>query len=88
MREMENTEGKTAQRKGSPRPQCPNCRQVLSNRLFDYCLWCGAVLPEELHLSDSDKAAITESRKNKLASIDAERASRDDAVQSRSLLGI
>ena len=81
-------ESMSTQGKRTAKPRCPSCGQTLSNRLFDYCLWCGAILPEELHLSDSDKAALVESRKNKLAAIEADRVSREDEPKSRSLLGI
>ena len=77
---MENTEATSTQGKRSPRPRCPSCGQVLSNRMFDRCLWCGAVLPEELHISDEEKANMLEGQKIKLAAKEAERARLRDEV--------
>ena len=35
-----------------------HCERALVNRLFDYCLYCCVMLPEELLLTDEQKGII------------------------------
>ena len=41
-----------------PPVRCPGCHRALVNRLFDYCLYCCVMLPDELLLSDEEKDHI------------------------------
>jgi hypothetical protein len=44
-------------------PRCPACNRMLFERIYDYCMWCGVTLPENLHLSKSEKILLKEQQK-------------------------
>ena len=54
-----------------PPVRCPGCKRALVNRLFDYCLYCCVMLPNELRLTEEqkddikqrDRAQMTEDRR-------------------------
>ena len=39
--------------------KCPSCNQILQKSVHDICMFCGDEIPEELRLSDQDKAKFT-----------------------------
>ena len=85
---MDETEGACSRTKGSMRPMCPKCRQVLSARYASRCVWCGALLPKELQLSEDEKANMLNHQKQKLASREAERTRKETGASHRSLFGV
>jgi len=48
------------------KPKCPGCERVLINRLVNYCLYCGETIPEELQLTDQERAEVKEQQKEEL----------------------